>query len=85
LDGAYGDKGQAKDFKNIFGITREKIPSFLKNVFSSGIIVSNKKVVRYGKEGYERIYAYNGQYVILTAIGTNGFVVTAYSKRKENA
>jgi hypothetical protein len=35
LDGAYGDKGQAKDFKNIFGITREKIPFFLKKIFSS--------------------------------------------------
>lgn len=85
LDGANGGNGHAKDFKNIFGITREKIPSFLKKVFSSGIIVANKKVVRYRKEEYERIYAYNGQYVILTAIGTNGFVVTAYPKRKENA
>ena len=84
LDGANGGKGHAKDFNNIFGISREKIPSFLKKVFSSGIIVANKKVVRYGKEGYERIYAYSGQYVILTAIGTNGFVVTAYPKRKEN-
>jgi hypothetical protein len=58
---------------------------FLLNDIDIYIIVDNKKVVRYGKEGYERIYAYNGQYVILTAIGSNVFIVTAYPKRKENA
>ena len=66
-------------------LQEKKYLLFLKKYSVAKIIVANKKVVRYGKEGYERIYAYNGQYVILTAISTNGFVVTAYPKRKENA
>lgn len=84
LDGANGGNEHAKDFKNIFGITREKIPSFLKKVFSNGTIVKEKNVTRKGKNGFERIYKYRGKYLIISAIGTNGFIVSAYPINKED-
>ena len=28
--------------------------------------------------GYERVYPYEGEYSIITGIGTNGFIVSAY-------
>ena len=84
MDEANGGNGHAKDFKNIFGITREKIPSFLKKVFSNGTIVKEKNVTRKGKNGFERIYKYRGKYLIISAIGTNGFIVSAYPINKED-
>lgn len=83
LDGANGGQGHAKDFKNAFGISREKIPSFLKSVFSKGTIIKESVITRNGRKGYERIYRYNGKYLILSGIGTNGFIVSAYPTTKE--
>lgn len=34
-----------------------------------------------GKTGYERDYYYNGKYFVVTGIGTNGFLVSAYPKK----
>ncbi len=31
-----------------------------------------------GREGYERIYEYNGGHILLAGIGLNGFMVSAY-------
>lgn len=50
----------------------------LRNVIRDGRIVSNKTVTRGNYIGYERKYEYNDKHVILAAIGTNGFIVTAY-------
>lgn len=31
--------------------------------------------------GYERVYYYEGEHCIITGIGTNGFIVSAYPHR----
>ena len=31
--------------------------------------------------GYEHVYHYEGEYRIITGIGTNGFIVSAYPHR----
>lgn len=31
-----------------------------------------------GRNGFERIYYFDKKYYVLTGIGTNGFIVTAY-------
>lgn len=84
LDGGNNGLGHANDFKKSFGVSREKIPSFLKKVFSNGTIVKEKNVTRKGKNGFERIYKYRGKYLIISAIGTNGFIVSAYPINKED-
>ena len=66
------------DFEKAFGISKVEIPSFLERVISNGEIVSNTLIKRNGFWGYERIYYYNGNYCLLTGVGTNGFIVTAY-------
>lgn len=50
---------------------------------SNGTIVKESVVTRNGHKGYKRIYRYNGKYLILSGVGTNGFIVSAYPTSKE--
>lgn len=85
LDGKDGNSGHAKDFERAYGIKRDEVSSFLKNVLTEGTIVSNQlHSISGGKLGYERIYKYQGNYYTLVGIGTNGFIVSAYPISKED-
>ena len=80
LDGNGNTKGHAGDFQKAFGISRADIPAYLEKVITNGKIVENK-IKPIGKRmGYERTYYYNGNYHVVTGIGTNGFIVSAYPK-----
>jgi len=71
-------QGHAEDFFRAFGISTEEIPSFLEQVISHGKVVSNiLKPVGNGM-GFERVYYYEGSYYVMTGIGTNGYIVSAY-------
>lgn len=81
LDGAgtSHDLGHADDFKNAFNVERNNVSNFLRDVMTNGEIVSNTiKRVAGNKEGFERKYKYNNNYVVVTGIGLNGFIVSAY-------
>lgn len=78
LNGNEKSSGHTADFEKAFNISRENIPSFIKRVVSEGTIISNSLKVINGRQGYERIYYYKGKYCMLTGIGTNGFIVSAY-------
>lgn len=79
LDGNGKTPGHAADFQTAFGISRQDVPGYIKTVVTNGNLVSSKTVsVGGGRLGYERIYYYNGNYHLVTGIGTNGFIVTAY-------
>lgn len=78
LDGNGKSPGHAADFERAFGISRNQIPSFLNDVVSNGRIISNELKRINGRDGFERIYYYDGKHYVLTGIGTNGFIVTAY-------
>lgn len=78
INGDGKSSGHAEHFEKAFGISKEQIPSFLNNVISNGRVVSNQLKSINGREGIERIYYYNGKHYVLTGIGTNGFIVTAY-------
>lgn len=78
LDGNGKSPGHAADFERAFGISRNQIPSFLNDVVSNGRIISNELKRINGRDGFERIYYYDGKHYVLTGIGTNGFRVTAY-------
>ena len=51
---------------------------FLKKVISEGDVVSNMLKPVKNRMGYERIYYYNGEFYLLTGVGTNGFISSAY-------
>ena len=82
--GRYG-LGHAKDFEKAFGVKRNDVGSYLKKVIQNGTVISNKVVsIGSGKQGYERVYEYKGNYYTMTGIGTNGFIVSAYPVRKDD-
>lgn len=70
----------SQNFKDTFHINADQIPIYLKNVVRYGKIVSNEIVIRNGRKGVERRYYYNGNYYVITAIGLNGFIVSAYPR-----
>lgn len=83
LDGDVITSGHAADFERAFGISREQIPNYLEKVIRYGTVVDNKIVKRGSREGYERTYYYDGKHYVVTGIGTNGFVISAYPKKKK--
>lgn len=81
----YGNKekvGHKKDFEKAFNVKEVDIPNFLKEFMTNGKIISNKLKSIGTIQGFERIYEYNGKYVVVSGIGTNGFIVSAYPRRK---
>ena len=81
LDGNGKTPGHAADFERAFGVKRDDLPAYLKTVIAHGEIVSDKTVKVGARDGYERVYYYEGKHVVVTAIGMNGFIVSAYPKR----
>ena len=78
LNGDGQTSGHVGDFERSLGVSKDEIPDYLKKVISNGKVVSNKIKNNGFRDGYERVYYYEGNYYILTGIGTNGFVITAY-------
>ena len=72
----------AGDFKRAFDLSEEQIAAYLENVVRYGKVVSNKIVTRNGRKGFEREYDYQGKHYVITGIGLNGFMVSAYPKSK---
>lgn len=65
-----------KDLKRKFGLKKEDIPSFVKDVFTNGTEVSSK--LKNG--GYQKEYLYKGKHIVISGVGTNGFIVSIYPK-----
>ena len=84
LDGDGRTSGHAADFERAFGVTREAIPGYLQKVVTDGIVVSNELKKIGSREGYERIYYYEGNHYVITGVGTNGFIISAYPKRRKD-
>ena len=72
---------QLSDFVSKHGVSKENIVGHLDSIITTGILEYSWITMRNGKPGYERLYNKNGQYYLLSATGTNGFLVTAYSIR----
>ena len=70
--------GHGKDFEKAFGVSKTEIPNYLHKVISNGSVISNELKNINGRNGFERIYYFEKKYHVLTGIGTNGFIVTAY-------
>ena len=67
-----------QDYKNVYKISKQEMPNYIKTVVSSGKILKETNVMNNDKSGIERIYEYNSQYYTLLALGTNGFIISMY-------
>lgn len=78
INGNGRSPGHAKDFEKAFGVSKAEIPNYLNKVITNGSVISNELKDINGRSGFERTYYFNKKYYVLTGIGTNGFIVTAY-------
>ena len=86
LHGNGATKGHAGDFNNAFRLSEAEIPAYLHRVITYGDVVSNRlKSLPNGRMGYTRVYYYGGRYNIITGIGTNGFIISAYPTTRSDS
>ena len=60
---------------------KNEVKTNLRKVISQGDIVRNDLKPIGNRMGYERVYYYEGEFCIITGIGTSGFIVSAYPHR----
>ena len=79
-------RGHVAQISKKFGVSELEVPRLLRNIIRDGCIVSNKIKKTNGREGYERIYEYNSERILLAGIGLNGFMISTYplKSRKDN-
>ena len=64
LDGKDGSPGHAKDFERAFGVQRQNVGSYLKEVIKNGSVVSNRlvnkrKLLYNDRNWYEWLYCFS--------------------------
>ncbi len=74
--------GHGLDFKKALGLETNQISEYLNKVITYGKVVRNVIKPVGNRIGYERIYSYESKYYIVTGIGTNGFIISAYPYKK---
>ena len=67
-----------EDFVEKHKIQASQVSKHIHSVFTQGDLEYSRTTVKKGKEGFERLYKYKGKYYLLSGVGTNGFVVSAY-------
>lgn len=75
-------RGHDVQLSKRFGVSVSEVPKLIRNVLRDGTIVSNTIEQRNGREVCRRVYEYNGKKLMLAALGSNGFLVSAYPKDK---
>lgn len=74
-------RGHDEQFAKAFGISKTAVESYLRTIVSEGTIIDNRLKPIGNHMGYERVYYYEGKYCVVTGIGTNGFIVSAYPRK----
>ena len=67
------------DYKKAFNINKEQIPNKIKKIITKGKIINTVD----NKIGYTKVYKYKSKYYLVTGIGYNGFIVSAYPYDKK--
>lgn len=67
----------ASDFHSMTHISPGHIAGYLHTVFRDGKVCYSRTLTN-RRGGFERLYLSEGKYYILSGIGSNGFIVTAY-------
>ena len=55
-------------------VHKENISSTIKDIFENRTEISSKRKNNW----LEKVYLYKGEYIAITGVGTNGFIVTVY-------
>ena len=77
-------RGHDKELAKAFSVAESNVIKFLCDVARNGGVVSNRIRKVGNRDGFESVYDYGGRYVALTAIGLNGFLVSAFPSRERN-
>ena len=78
-------KGHENDFVVKHGVNSDNIIDHIKKVVSYGKVEYSVIKTRNGKPGFERMYLYKEKYYMISAIGLNGYIVSAYPVDLRNA
>lgn len=73
----------ADDFQTKHDIAKSNIANHLEAVFSYGKVEYIRITPKTG--GYERLYNHNGKYYLLSGVGKNGYIVSAYPISEQEA
>ncbi len=65
-------------FMEAYGVSKQDIPGFIKNMVTSGNLISERTKIKNGRITLEQYYKYKGKLYTLNAVGTNGFIVSVY-------
>lgn len=76
------NRGHDKQLAEKFGVDPPDVPRLIRNIIRDGKIISDESELRNGREVCRRVYEYNDSKLMLVALGTNGFIVSAYPKSK---
>lgn len=74
-------RGHDEQIAKAFDIPKTEVETYLRKVISQGSVIRNELKLIGNRMGYERVYYYEGEYCVITGIGTNGFIVSAYPHR----
>ncbi len=74
-------RGHIEQMAKAFGICKDEVEAYLRKVINSGTVIKNELKPIGNRMGYERVYYYQGNYCVVTAVGTNGFIVSAYPRK----
>ena len=78
-------KRHADDFSTKHNVSRENIASHINSIINKGNIEYSRITKRGNRVGIEKLYSHNDKYYMLTGIGTNGFIVSAYPINEKEA
>ena len=73
------------DFLNKHNVTQEQIPNHIKSIVQTGNVEYCRTVRKGNRDGLEILYSKENQYYLLSGVGTNGFMVSAYPIDKDEA
>ena len=75
----------ANDFLRKHSVTSENIANHINEIVTKGKIEYSRIKSNGTYERFEKLYLHNNEYYLLTGIGANGFIVSAYPVREKEA
>lgn len=78
-------KKHSNDFFEKHNVSRENITNHINEIITKGAVEYSRLKKQGNYIGIEKLYLYNGKYYLLTGIGTNGFIVSAYPIKEKEA
>ncbi len=73
------------DFYEKHNVSSESIVYHIYEIITNGNIEYSRLIKRGNRDGIEKLYLFNGKFYLLTGIGVNGFIVSAYPIKEKEA